>query len=188
MKYCIRCGSLAVKLLIPEGDDRHRHLCTECGYIHYVNPNIVAGCLLEWESQVLMCRRAIEPRRGTWTLPAGFMEMGETTQAAAARESWEEARAKPVDLKLYNVINLPHISQVYMMFRGALKDGHAEPGQESLETRLFTESEIPWNEIAFPVIRETLELFFEDRRDGDFQVHLGDIWRDEDGQLRIVRY
>jgi ADP-ribose pyrophosphatase YjhB (NUDIX family) len=137
---------------------------------------------------VLLCRRAIEPRHGTWTLPAGFMENGETTQAAAARETWEEARAEVVNMQLYNVTNLPHISQVYMMFRGELKDGRAAPGPESLEIRLFAEQEIPWDEISFPVIRETLEIYFADRRSGSFPVHLGDIWRDERRRLHILRY
>jgi ADP-ribose pyrophosphatase YjhB (NUDIX family) len=188
MKFCIDCGSALVEFRVPEGDNLPRHVCVSCGYIHYSNPKIVAGCLLEWEGRVLLCRRAIDPRYGTWTLPAGFMENGETTQAAAARETWEEARAEPVNMQLYNVTNLPHISQVYMMFRGTLKAGRASPGPESLETRLFTEEEIPWDEIAFPVIRETLEIFFEDRRNGTFPVHLGDIWRDEQRRLHILRY
>lgn len=188
MKFCSECGSPSIAFRVPEGDNRPRHVCAGCGHIHYSNPKIVAGCLLEWEGRVLLCRRAIAPRHGTWTLPAGFMENGETTQAAAMRETWEEAQAEATDLRLYVVVNLPHISQVYMMFRGGLKDGRAAPGPESLETQLFSEDEVPWDEISFPVIHETLTLYFADRRRGEFGVHLGDIWRDERRRLHVLRY
>jgi ADP-ribose pyrophosphatase YjhB (NUDIX family) len=188
MKYCIECGSASIAFRVPQGDHRRRHVCTDCGYIHYTNPNIVAGTLLEWEGKVLLCRRAIEPRRGTWTLPAGFMENGETTQGAAARETWEEARAKGLNLTLFSVTNLPHISQVYMIFRGTLEAGRSEPGPESLETGLFGEQDIARQELAFPVIEEALALYFEDRRRGEFTVHLGDIWRDERRRLHKIRY
>jgi len=187
VNFCSQCGS-SVTLRVPHGDHLPRHVCDSCGAVHYQNPKIVAGCIPEWGEQVLLCRRAIEPRRGHWTLPAGFMENGETTQAAAARETLEEAGGVMDALRLYVLINLPHISQVYMMFRGRLRDGQAEAGSESLEVRLFREEEIPWDDLAFPVIRETLEIYFDDRRRGHFPVHLGDIIRHPDQRLEVRRY
>lgn len=187
MNYCSQCGA-PVNLQIPAGDNLPRYVCTACATIHYQNPKIVAGCILEWQDQVLLCRRAIEPRYGLWTLPAGFMENGETTPAAAAREALEEANAVSRNLELYGVFNLPHINQVYMLFRGLLHEGYASAGVESLEVQLCTEARIPWEELAFPVIRETLELFFEDRRRGVYPVRMGDIIRGADNRIEVRRY
>jgi ADP-ribose pyrophosphatase YjhB (NUDIX family) len=169
MKFCSQCGN-AVTLMIPAGDNRMRHVCGHCATVHYENPRIVAGCLPVWRDQVLLCRRGIEPRRGYWTLPAGFMENGETTEQAAARETLEEACARVRDLSLYTFFDLPHISQVYMMFRAELVDLDFGVGEESLEVRLFEESQIPWSELAFPTIGRTLECFFADRRQNAFPV------------------
>ena len=169
MNYCSECGA-AVSLKIPENDERMRFVCDVCGVIHYQNPKIVAGALPVWGEQVLLCRRAIAPRYGLWTLPAGFMENGETTDQAAAREAHEEANAKLRDLHLYTVISIPHINQVYMLYRCELASDDFSPGVESLETRLFHEHEIPWNELAFPSVRKTLECFFHDRKQGAFQM------------------
>lgn len=175
MKYCSDCGERVV-LRVPEGDNRPRHVCPACGKIHYRNPKIVAGCIPVWEEEILLCRRAIEPRRGLWTLPAGFMENLETVAEAAARETMEEACAEIVEPELYAVYNIPRISQVYVMFRAALRDGFSfAPGAESLEVALFGKEEIPWQEIAFPVVRETLERYLEDRERGEFPVRVGDI-------------
>jgi ADP-ribose pyrophosphatase YjhB (NUDIX family) len=187
MKYCSHCGNEVIQR-VPAGDNLPRHVCDACDTIHYQNPNIVTGCIPVWGDRILLCRRAIEPRYGLWTLPAGFMENDETTAEGAAREAMEEANARLSDLALYGLFNLPHINQVYTMFRGILVDGQAHPGSESLETRLFAEDEIPWEELAFPVIRETLELFFEDRRAGAFPVHMGDIIRHPDHTVTIKRY
>ena len=171
MNYCSECGA-SVTLKIPANDDRPRFVCDSCNTIHYQNPKIVAGALPVWGEQVLLCRRAINPRYGLWTLPAGFMENGETTEQAAARETREEANALVENLQLYTVVSLPHISQVYMMYRAQLPAADAfSAGTESLETRLFHEDEIPWNELAFHVVRKTLECFFQDRRKGSFGVH-----------------
>lgn len=172
MNYCNECGA-KVGQRIPEGDNRLRYVCNRCETIHYQNPKIVAGCIPEWEQKILLCRRAIEPRHGLWTLPAGFMENGETTIEAAERETYEEALAKLTDVQLYAMYNLPHISQVYIMYRGRLVDGLAAPGSESLEVQLFTENEIPWDELAFPVIKKTLEAYFADRSKGLFPVREG---------------
>ena len=167
MNFCKQCGE-KVAQEIPENDTRLRYVCTSCTTIHYENPNIVAGVLplivdSKGIEKVLMCRRAIEPRYGLWTLPAGFMENGESVEEAAARESYEEANLKLSDLKLYTVMSLPHISQVYMLFI-AKAENDFSPGFESLETRLFDESEIPWTEIAFPVMTKTLQCYFIDQK------------------------
>jgi len=174
MNYCSHCGKPVV-LRIPEGDSLPRHVCDACQTIHYQNPKIVVGCIPEWEDKILLCRRAIEPRYGFWTLPAGFMENCETTAQGALRETLEEANARVEIGKLYTLFNLPHISQVYMMFRGNLLDLDFKPGVESLEVALFSEQEIPWDELAFTTIRDTLKHYFSDRRSGSYGFHFGDI-------------
>lgn len=176
MKYCSACGSPVVQE-IPAGDDRHRHVCKDCDTIHYQNPRIITGCLPLYEDKVLLCRRAIEPRHGYWTLPAGFMENGETTTQGALRELWEEAKAELELDGLYTLFNLPHINQVYMFFRGNLASLDFGPGLESLEVDLFAEEDIPWGQLAFPVVNRTLELFFKDRQSGHFPVHTEDLLR-----------
>ena len=135
-----------------------------------------------------MCKRAIDPRLGTWTLPAGFMENKETVQEAAARETVEEASAQILNQKLYMIYNLPHISQVYVMFRGEVKEGIASPGVESLETAFFDEHNIPWSELSFPIITETLQLYFEDRKRGEFPMHTGEIRRTSPESIETTRY
>lgn len=187
MNYCSECGN-AVKVSIPEGDNRPRHVCSSCGVIHYQNPKVVVGCIPIWEQRVLLCRRAIEPRYGLWTVPAGFMENGETSQQGAARETLEEACAR-VDVEgLYTLFNLPHINQVYLLYRSRLLDLDFAAGDESLEVALFHEHEIPWDEIAFAVIRESLRLYFADRPRGDFPLRSGTIERlpGEGRRLRIL--
>ena len=174
MNFCSHCGGTVV-IRTPDGDHLPRHICPSCGTVHYQNPKMVVGCIPEWEDKILLCRRAIEPKYGLWTLPAGFMENGETTLEGAARETWEEAGARIEIGGLYTLFNLPHINQVYLMFRARLLDLNYQSGIESLETRLFTEAEIPWEEIAFRTVRATLELYFEDRKDGNFEFHFGDI-------------
>lgn len=169
MKFCSQCGS-AITEMIPEGDNRTRFVCGSCNTIHYQNPRIVAGCPPVWEDHVLLCRRAIEPRHGYWTLPAGFMENGETVQQAAERETLEEACAKVTDLQLYTIFDLPHINQVYMFFRAELVDKSFCAGVESLEVGLFRQADIPWSGLAFPTVGRTLEYFFADRVQQTFPV------------------
>lgn len=176
MKFCTQCGS-AVDLRIPEGDNVPRHVCARCGEIHYLNPKVVVGTVARWKERVLMCRRAIEPRYGLWTLPAGFLENDETTIEGAMRETLEEAAARVKIKQLYTLFNLPHINQVYVMFLADLTAPEFGPGPESLEVTLCDERDIPWDDIAFPVIEQTLKLYFEDRRRGRFGVHSGDIVR-----------
>lgn len=170
MKYCGNCGA-PVELRIPAGDDRERYICAACGSIHYQNPKLVVGCVPEFDDRILLCRRAIEPRLGLWTLPAGFMENGETVEEAAVRETAEEAKARVEILSLFSVVSLPHISQVYMLFRGRLLDEDFGAGHETLEVRLFLERDIPWDELAFPSIAHTLGRYFKDRGQGVFQLH-----------------
>ena len=174
MKFCSNCGS-TVELGIPAGDTLPRHICASCGSIHYLNPKTVVGAIPEWEGRILLCRRAIEPRRGFWTLPAGFMENAETTAQAAVRETLEEACARIEIGDIFTLINVPHISQVHIVYRARLLDLDFRPGDESLETALFSEHEIPWDEIAFRTISLTLQRYFEDRRGGVFRFHAEDI-------------
>jgi len=174
IKFCNACGS-AVTHRIPEGDSLARAVCDSCGAIHYVNPKIVVGCLPVLGDRILMCKRAIEPRYGLWTLPAGFMEVNESASEGAAREALEEANAKVEIEDLYTVYSIPHISQVYMMFRARLLDPDVSPGIESLEVKLVTEDEIPWDQLAFAMVRRTLEHFLEDRKRGVFVPRFGDI-------------
>ncbi|MES9862406.1 MAG: NUDIX hydrolase [Candidatus Thiodiazotropha sp. LLP2] len=178
MNFCSQCGA-KVEVKVPDGDNRPRHVCDACNTIHYHNPKIVVGCIPVWEEKILLCRRAIEPRYGLWTLPAGFMENGETSQEGAARETLEEATAR-VDVEgLYGFYNLPHINQVYLIFRSRLLDLEFAAGSESLEVALFKESEIPWQEMAFPVIKESLQIFFKDRQTGSFPLRGGTIIRNQ---------
>jgi ADP-ribose pyrophosphatase YjhB (NUDIX family) len=186
MNFCSQCGE-KVTLRKPSGDDRLRYICDSCGFVHYQNPNIVNGAIIEWEDKILLCRRAIEPRYGFWTVPAGFMENGETTYQGAERETWEEARANIEIEGLYLAANLPHINQVYMLFKAKLLNLDFAPGPESLEVALFDEADIPWADMAFPVITKGLELYFENRKDREFPVRMIDVIRhtDKDNTLEI---
>jgi len=177
MNFCSHCGAAALELKVPEGDTLPRYVCASCGTIHYQNPKVVVGCLPVWGEQVLLCKRAIEPRLGLWTLPAGFLENGETIFAGAARETEEEARARVEVGSLYTMISLPHINQIYVMFRSRLLDLGFGPGPESIEVRLFDEDEVPWSEIAFRTITRTLRNFFLDRKLGAFPTHVSAIER-----------
>lgn len=174
MNFCSACGA-PVTYQIPVGDTLPRHVCSRCDAIHYQNPKLVVGTVPEWEDQVLLCRRAIEPRLGYWTLPAGFLENGESAEAGATRETLEEANARIHILGMYSFYNLTHINQIYVMFRAQLLDLNFSAGEESLEVRLFKEDEIPWDEIAFRTVKETLRHYFEDRRQGSFSLHMADL-------------
>lgn len=171
MSYCLNCGTKA-ELKVPDGDQRQRVVCPNCGYIHYENPKIICGSLVIHDNKILLCRRAIEPRYGYWTLPAGFMEIGETVEQGAARETWEEAEASVINQSLYCMYNIPQIGQVYMLYRGELKQGVYGVGSESLECALFDEADIPWDDIAFHSIEKTLKHYFSDRKTGHFPLHI----------------
>jgi len=168
--YCTACGHLTSSL-VPPGDNRLRNCCTHCGAVHYLNPRPVVGTLPVWGQQILLCKRAIEPRRGKWTLPAGFMEVGETTGDGAMRETIEEAGARIKIGPLFSMIDVPHVQQVHIFFRAELLDTDFAPGVESLEVQLFEERDVPWDHIAFRTVSTTLQLYFADRARGDFGTH-----------------
>ncbi len=174
MNYCSNC-SAPVMLQVPDGDDRPRYVCNNCGQIHYQNPKVVVGCIPLWQGRILLCRRDIEPRRGYWTLPAGYLENGETAMAGAARETLEETGAVVSDLEAYLHFDIVHIGQIYMMFRAQLECANFHPTEESSQVVLFYEDEIPWDEIAFPVIEKTLHYFYRDCARGAFPFRIRQI-------------
>jgi ADP-ribose pyrophosphatase YjhB (NUDIX family) len=176
MKFCSECAH-PVELRIPAGDNRPRAVCTHCGAIHYENPKVVVGCVPEWQGRVLLCQRAIDPRRGFWTIPAGFLENGESLQTAAARESLEEAQARVEIGSLLAVSHLLHAAQVHMTFRARLLEGAFGVGAESLQVGLYDERDIPWSELAFPSIEFALRCYFEDRRSGRETLHFNSFER-----------
>jgi ADP-ribose pyrophosphatase YjhB (NUDIX family) len=174
MNYCSECGA-RVELRIPAGDTLPRHVCQRCATIHYLNPKLVIGCVAQWQGDILLCRRAIEPRYGRWTLPAGFMENGESTTQAALRETLEEACARIEIDALFALVNVPYINQVHLFYRGRLLDTDYGAGAESLETALFSEASIPWQNLAFRSVALCLKAYFDDRRGGRFGFHEDDL-------------
>jgi ADP-ribose pyrophosphatase YjhB (NUDIX family) len=174
INFCTSCGA-PVEFRTPADEDRPRHICTACGVVHYQNPKMVIGALPVWEDKVLLCRRAIEPRHGLWTLPGGFMENGESTAAAAIRETLEEANARIEIDALYSMYSLPYINQVHMLFRARLLDLDFGPGPESLEVQLFGENEIPWDSLAFRPVKFTLQHYFSERHRGNFSLLTGEL-------------
>ncbi len=177
MNFCNNCGH-KLQIEIPDGDNRERYICEECKTIHYQNPKIVTGCIPIWEEKILLCKRAIEPKYGLWTAPAGFMENGETTYEGAVRETLEEANARVKVGMLYLTVNLPLINQVYMLFLADLLDLNFSAGEESLDVDLFSYEQVPWNSLAFPTITLALKNYFSDRGDGIFRQRMADIQRD----------
>ncbi|MBN8751408.1 NUDIX domain protein [Xylophilus ampelinus] len=175
IKHCKNCGTAVVYRVPDDGDVKERAVCPACGTIHYENPLNVVGTIPVLGDKVLLCKRNIEPRWGKWTLPAGFMELGETTAEGAARETDEEAGAQYELGGLFAVMNVVRVGQVHLFYRAKLLSDIFAPGHETIEAKLFTEEEIPWDEIAFRTVRETLERFFEDRRQGEYRIHTVDI-------------
>lgn len=174
IRHCRACGH-EVAYRVPADDNRERAVCLRCQHIDYENPLNVVGTVPVWEDQVLLCRRNIEPRHGFWTLPAGFMELGESTEAGALRETDEEAGARIELQGLFSVLNVVRVGQVHLYYRAQLKDTTFAPGPETIEARLFREDEIPWDTLAFRTVRVTLERYFADRRAGHFGIHCADI-------------
>lgn len=174
IQHCKACGQ-RVNYQVPADDNRPRAVCTGCQAIHYENPLNVVGTVPVWGDQVLLCRRAIEPRYGLWTLPAGFMELGETTRAGALRETLEEAGAHIEMQGLFTMLDVVQVGQVHLFYRARLLDTQFNPGSETLEARLFTEAEIPWEQLAFRTVRETLQRYFDDARRGQFGFHCADM-------------
>lgn len=173
-KHCKACGS-PVEYRTPADDNRERATCTVCSTVHYENPLNVVGTLPVWEDKVLLCRRNIEPRHGYWTLPAGFMELGETTEEGAVRETVEEAGARVELQGLYTLLNVVRVGQLHLFYRARLLDTDFAPGPETIEAQLFSEGEVPWEDLAFRTVKKTLEHFFDDRRQGQFALHCADI-------------
>lgn len=170
IKYCAQCGGV-VEEKIPSGESLLRAVCPSCHTIHYENPKIVAGSIPEWEDKILLCRRAIEPRLGLWTFPAGFMELGESTEEAATRETLEEAHAEITIHSLFGIFSLPHVSQVYVVYRAHLQNLNFKPGPESLDVQLISLADIPWKDLAFPVIHESLTRYVKDIQTSTSQTH-----------------
>jgi ADP-ribose pyrophosphatase YjhB (NUDIX family) len=175
LKHCKNCGSAVAYRLPDDGDTRERAICPACHTVHYENPLNVVGTLPVWEDKVLLCKRNIEPRYGKWTLPAGFMELGETVAQGAARETDEEAGAQIELLGLYTLMNVVRVGQVHFFYRAKLLSTTFHPGHETIEARLFSENEVPWDDIAFRTVRETLQCFFEDLQRGTYPLHQVDI-------------
>ncbi len=175
IKHCRNCGTVVVYRLPDDGDTKQRAVCPACHTVHYENPLNVVGTVPYFGTRVLLCKRNIEPRWGKWTLPAGFMELNETTAEGALRETDEEAGAS-IELEgLFTVMNVARVGQVHLFYRARLLNDQFAPGHETIEARLFEEAEIPWDEIAFRTVRETLEQYFADRRSGHFGIHSIDI-------------
>ncbi len=175
IQFCKQCGAKVVYRLPDDGDTKPRAVCTVCHTVHYENPLNVVGTVPHWGEQVLLCKRNIEPRLGKWTLPAGFMELNETTAEGAARETDEEAGAQFEMQGLFSLLNVARVGQVHLFYRARLTSDQFNPGTETMEARLFTEAEIPWDEIAFRTVKETLEHYFADRRVGAYEIHVIDI-------------
>lgn len=174
--FCSQCGG-SMEKRIPQGDDHLRSVCRSCGFIHYLNPKVVVGTIPEYGDRILLCRRDIEPRRGKWTLPAGYLENGESVQAGAVRETFEETLATVEIIGPYRLFNIIHVHQIYMMFRAHLPVPQFGTTPESIEVKLFSEKDIPWDEIAFKVIEKTLAHYFKDRSNGRFPFEIKDIVR-----------
>ena len=175
IKHCKNCGTAVVYRQPDDGDTKNRAVCPACNTVHYENPLNVVGTVPVWGDKVLLCKRNIEPRKGKWTLPAGFMELDETTSEGAARETLEEAGAQFEMQSLFSVLSVPKVGQVHLFYRAKLTSDQFDPGFETQEAKLFTETEIPWDEIAFRTVKVTLERFFADRTLGIFGVHEVDI-------------
>lgn len=175
IKHCRSCGSAVVYRVPDDGDTRERAVCPQCGTIHYENPLNVVGTVPHLGDKVLLCKRNIEPRKGKWTLPAGFMELEETTAEGAARETVEEAGAHFEMEGLFSVLNVARVGQVHLFYTARLLSDHVNPGHETMEARLYGEAEIPWDEIAFRTVKETLEHYFADRKAGKLSIHVIDI-------------
>lgn len=176
MNYCSKCGH-PVEMKVPDGDNRERAVCPSCGTVHYENPRMVLGCIPVWDNKILLCRRAIEPRYGYWTVPAGFMENDESMAQAAARETYEEALADVEIGELQAIVDVVHARMVHIFFRATMRNASFGPGVESLDVRLFDEADVPWDDLAFPSITFALRTFFEDRAKGEHQVHRIELQR-----------
>lgn len=184
LRFCPSCGGAGLSHRVPAGDSHERLCCDHCGYIHYQNPKIIAGCIVESAGRYLLSQRAIAPRAGSWTLPAGFMENSETTEQAALRELWEETGVRARIVSPYSIFSVPRISEVYLIFRAELIEETGQFGPETRACRFFAPEEIPWEEIFYPAIRQILERYIAERQAGVFGLYVGS---DEDGVVHFMR-
>jgi len=173
LNFCSNCGSDALAFKVPEGDSFSRFICGNCQVIHYQNPRIIVGCVVLYQEQVMLCRRAIEPRYGLWNLPGGFMENGETVEQGAKRETFEETNAEVEIIRLHSVYNIPHVNQVYLHFLAKMEKPYFTETSESLEVQLFSESDIPWDDIAFSSTSYSLQKYFQHKEEHKPPVHIG---------------
>ena len=176
MNYCSICSGKVI-LKVPEGDNRERYVCTNCGAIHYSNPNVVVGTLPTFEDKILLCKRAIEPRVGLWTVPAGFLENGESLLEGAWRETKEETQAEVAMRDIFSIFNIPQINQIYVIYLANIEDNSFGPTSESLDVKLFSHDEIPWEELAFPFVPKTINHYYECLEKKSFKLHVEDIVR-----------
>jgi ADP-ribose pyrophosphatase YjhB (NUDIX family) len=183
-RFCPQCGTPGLSQGVPAGDTHERLHCGGCGYIHYVNPKIITGCIIEAEGKYLLCQRAIPPRPGTWTLPAGFMESGETTEQGALREVWEESGVRAEILSPYSVFSVPRISEVYIIFRARVLEITDQFGPETLARQFFAPQDIPWDSIYYPAIRQILERYIEECATGSYGIYMGN---DDTGRVHFIR-
>lgn len=184
LRFCPCCGADELIRLVPPGDTHIRLTCSACGHIQYQNPKIIAGCIIEQDGKYLLCQRANPPRPGTWTLPAGFMENGETTEQAALREVWEESGVRGEILSPYSIFSVPRISEVYIIFRALALEITGEYGEETLDCRFFAPEDIPWEQIYYPAIRQILERYIEERQSGTYGLYMGN---DDTGRVHFIR-
>ena len=184
MKFCSRCGG-QIERRVPDGDNRERAVCGACEHIHYENPRVVVGCVVEDAGRVLMCKRAIEPRMGRWTLPAGFLELGESSAEGAVRETHEEAGASVEIVAPYTHLDVPAIGQVYLFYRARMRSPEYAAGPESLEVQWMTPQQLPWDELSFSVVRETLRLWVAEHAGQRYRIHRGVVHRDDRGSYTL---
>lgn len=183
-RFCSQCGTSGLTRCVPNGDTHERLTCTDCGHIHYLNPKIIAGCIIEQHGRYLLCQRAIPPRAGTWTLPAGFMENGETTEQAALREVWEETGVRAEIVSPYSIFSVPRISEVYIIFRAQALEITGQFGPETTQYQFFAPEDIPWDSIYYPAIRQILERYIEERQAGVYGMYMGN---DSSGAIHFMR-
>ncbi|WP_437880327.1 NUDIX hydrolase [Pseudomonas sp. LRF_L74] len=182
-RFCCQCAG-TLSLQRPPGDTHERLVCQSCGYIRYENPKIISGCIIERDGRYLLCQRGIAPRIGTWTLPAGFMENGETTEQAALREVWEETGVRAEIVSPYSIFSVPAISEVYIVFRAIALEDTGRYGPETMDCRFFAPEEIPWEQIYYPAIRQILERYIAERRAGSYGIYIGS---DDSGTIHFIR-
>ena len=187
-RFCPDCGASCTEL-VPEGDHKLRSVCSKCGAIHYVNPKVVVGCIVEAGDKLLLAKRNIEPALGLWTFPAGYLECLESAAAGGARETLEETEAKVETLGLFAMLDIPHISQIYAVYRARLLGDHFAPTAESSEVRLVSMDDIPWTDLAFPSVATILRLYADDRSAGEFRTHTGIVeWTGEGSRFDLEQY